>query len=143
MPAAAGSVIVDTGFLVALFDERERGHAAAAAWLSGHHGPVLTVEAVLSEAAFFLPVHVRPALGDVVAEKGLEVRSPDAPGYRRIATLMRKYAAQDPDWADAALVWLAEATGIRRILTVDERDFSIYRIHGRQSFDLVDWRNPD
>ena len=50
-----------------------------------------------------------------------------------------KYADQDIDFADAALVWLANETGERRILTVDETDFSIYRLKGNRSFDMTRW----
>ena len=37
----------------------------------------------------------------------------------------------DPDNADAALLRVAEREGIRKIFTVDRRDFSVYRLHGR------------
>jgi hypothetical protein len=50
--------------------------------------------------------------------------------------LLRKYADIDPDWADVALVWLAEISGIVRIATLDVADFSVYRIHGRKRFEL-------
>jgi predicted nucleic acid-binding protein len=35
------------------------------------------------------------------------------------------------DLADAALIRIAEREGIRKIFTVDKRDFAVYRIHGR------------
>lgn len=35
-----------------------------------------------------------------------------------------------------ALVWLAEALGLRRIATLDVTDFGAYRIHGRGRFQL-------
>ena len=38
-----------------------------------------------------------------------------------------------------ALVWLAESTGCRKILTVDETDFGIYRIRGKTAFEVIDW----
>ena len=69
-----------------------------------------------------------------------EVIAPDAKAYRRIAELLRKYARQDPDWADISLIWLAEASNIMRIVTVDTTDFSIYRVNGRNRFELVDWQ---
>ena len=53
-----------------------------------------------------------------------------------MAELFRKYADQDPDWADLALVWVAESTGIARIATLDVADFSVYRINGRKRFEL-------
>ena len=45
--------------------------------------------------------------------------------------LMRKYANVPMDLADAALVRVAEREGIRKIFTVNQRDFSVYRLHGR------------
>lgn len=140
MPSTA-PVIVDTGFLVALFDQRERTHNAAAAWLAAFRGRALTVESVLTETAFFLPVHLRPALADLAAGGMIELHTPDAAAYRRIASLMRKYASQDPDWADICLIWLAETSGAHRILTMDLQDFSVYRIRGRERFDTLDWRS--
>jgi len=45
--------------------------------------------------------------------------------------LMRKYSNRPMDLADAALLRVAEREGIRKIFTVDRRDFSVYRLHGR------------
>jgi predicted nucleic acid-binding protein len=41
--------------------------------------------------------------------------------------LMRKYRDLPMDVADAALVRIAEREGIRRIFTIDRRDFGVYR----------------
>jgi hypothetical protein len=49
----------------------------------------------------------------------------------RIRELMRKYADRPMDLADAALVRVAERENVRRIFTVDRRDFTVYRLHGR------------
>ena len=51
----------------------------------------------------------------------------------------RGYSDQDIDLADAALVWLANQTGDREILTVDETDLSIYRLKGNKRFHLISW----
>jgi hypothetical protein len=47
----------------------------------------------------------------------------------RIRELMRKYAQRPMDLADAALHRVAEREGIRKIFTVDRKDFSVYRLH--------------
>lgn len=52
------------------------------------------------------------------------------------AALDRYCADQDPDWADLALVWLAERSGVRRIATLDTTDFGVHRIQGRMRFQL-------
>src|SRR4030095_15733851 len=49
----------------------------------------------------------------------------------RIRELLREYADRPMDLADAALIRIAEREGIRKIFTVDKKDFSVYRIHGR------------
>ena len=41
---------------------------------------------------------------------------------------MKKYRMLPMDLADAALVAVAERERIRRIFTIDRRDFSIYRL---------------
>jgi uncharacterized protein len=52
--------------------------------------------------------------------------------------LMSKYANLPMDLADAALVRVAEREGIRKIFTVDRRDFSVY-LHGSPS--RLRWRS--
>ncbi len=59
--------------------------------------------------------------------------------YPALARTITKYADQDVDLADAALVWLAEQSGLRRILTVDRADFSLFRLKGGKRFDLLAW----
>lgn len=140
--AAAGKadsgkgVLLDTGVLVALYARDDPYHFEAAQWLAGSHGELHTVEPVLTEAAYFLPVRMRSAIATLAARGGVHLHYPDSAAYERIAELMHKYADRDPDWADISLVWLAEATGVTRIATLDVADFSVYRIHGRKRFEL-------
>ena len=59
----------------------------------------------------------------------------------RVEELMRQYASQPMDFADASLVVLAEALDHGRILSTDRRDFATYRWKNRQPFEnllLVD-----
>lgn len=127
-------ILLDTGPLVALFNAGDALHEAADAWFAGCRAQLHTVEPVLTEVAFFLPARQRAALADLAASGVVRVHQPDTAGRKRIGTLLRKYTDLDADWADACLVWAAEATGIHRIATIDVRDFSTYRIHGRTRF---------
>ena len=137
-PGAAGSdTLLDTGVLVALYNRADPVHQRAQDWLAGFHGQLHSVEPVLSEAAFFLPARLRPALADLAAAGTVRIHHPDTSGLARIAQLLRKYESLDPDWADACLVWLAEHLGTQRIATIDITDFSVYRIHGRKRFELA------
>lgn len=132
-------ILVDTGFLVSAFEPREKHHAAALSWLSQHSAPLITLEAVLSECCFFLHGKARQQLLKAVSQGVLAVQHPDSQAHTRIATLAEKYQDQDADYADLALIWLAETTGHARILTLDVQDFSVYRILGRKRFELLHW----
>lgn len=133
---AANAVLLDTGVLVALYARDDPQHPAADRWLAGFRGQLHSVEPVLAEAAFFLPARLRATLAELVERGVIHIHHPDAANHARIAALLRKYADLDPDWADICLVWLAEASGIARIATLDVTDFSTYRIHGRKRFEL-------
>ena len=45
----------------------------------------------------------------------------------------------DPDFTDAALVWLAGKHDCADVLTVGRREFSAFRIGARRKFRIVDW----
>jgi predicted nucleic acid-binding protein len=53
------------------------------------------------------------------------------------ARLMAKYADTPMDFSDATLVWLAEESGIERVLTLDRRGFQTYRFGRSRRFKLV------
>mgnify|MGYP001598807037 CR=1 FL=1 len=51
--------------------------------------------------------------------------------------LMKKYHDLPMDLADATLVRVAEREGIRRLFTLDRRDFSVYRAGRGRSFSII------
>lgn len=131
------SVVVDSGFLIGLFDESGALHARCRAFLRDYRGRFLTTEAVLTEtlALLSMPQQLRCLdwLGDASRAGLLEVdREPI--DFRAIEKLARKYADQPMDFADASVVLLATRTGLREILTADRRDFAVYRMGGRTRF---------
>lgn len=134
MPRTPPGVLLDTGVLVALLRRDDPRHEAASDWLSGYRGELHTTEAVLTETAYFLASRQRAAVADFAAAGGMRLHPLDNPALKRIGAILRKYTDLDPDWADATLVWLAEHSGIHRIATLDVRDFSAYRVHGRTKF---------
>lgn len=139
MRFARDTLIADSGFLIALFDIREPHHLEAQAFLQRQPRPLVTVEAVVVEVSSFLAGGQRRAFLSALAAGALPVALPEAHSYRRIAELAGKYDDITPDYADLALIDLAERTGLTAVLTCDVDDFSIYRIKGRKSFNLVSW----
>ena len=132
-------ILVDTGFLVALGRGRDPLHSAAKAWLETCTTPLATVTAVVAETCHFLRLESRRALLDWLADGGPTVLEIPPEAYPELSATMERYKERDIDFADAALVWLAEKTGHRSILTVDELDFRRFRLKGRGRFDLIDW----
>jgi predicted nucleic acid-binding protein len=133
-------VLVDTGFLVALGRAKDGLHDAAVAWLEAHALPLVTVTAVVVEACHFLRLDARIALLEWLASGGPAVIEVPPETYPDLARTMERYKERDVDFADAALVWLAEQTGQRAILTVDDGDFRRFRLKGGDRFQLVEWR---
>lgn len=133
------AILVDTGFLVALFNPREPQHLSARAFLQQSPNPLVTVEAVVVEVCFFLSGLQRSAFLNAITAQALQVIATDSSAHTRITVLFEKYQDQSPDYADMALIWLAESTDIASILTLDIQDFSRYRIRGRKYFSLLEW----
>lgn len=50
---------------------------------------------------------------------------------------MEQYRNVPMDYADATLVALAEDLRATQAFTLDRKGFSIYRLYGRQAFDLL------
>lgn len=125
-------VLVDTGPLVAFLNARDRYHEWTKEVLAGVDAPLLTCEAVLSEACFLL----RHASGGGEAvlkmvDRGL-VRLPfrlEEEGAA-VCRLLARYADVPMSLADACLVRMSEQVSSSVLLTLD-RDFKVYRKHGR------------
>ena len=101
----------------------------------------MTTEAVITEVAYVLaasPAHQRAALlwFERARVAGL-LRVEPVADYAVLAGIIAQYASLPCDYADASLIALAERTGVTAIATVDQRDFSVYRLRGRKRFRIV------
>jgi predicted nucleic acid-binding protein len=130
----SGPWLLDTGFLVGLINASDPAHSACAAIWDSVRGPFLTTEGVLVETAHL----VRKTRGALTAAWGL-LRSVNAvlvpqTRYRvdRTIALVETWADVPMDYVDGSLVALAEETEILRILTLDRRGFSAYRVEGQR-----------
>jgi uncharacterized protein len=133
-------ILVDTGFFVALGRSSDARHQAAKAYLEGCALPLATVSAVVVESCHFLRLEARRRFLDWMANDGPAVIDVPPAAYPELSKTMQRYRERDIDFADAALLWLAEQTGNRAILTVDDADFQRFRLRGGARFELVDWR---
>jgi predicted nucleic acid-binding protein len=132
-------VLVDTGFLVALFDPADLLAAPAANYLKGHKHSLATTTAVVVEACFFLSPGGKADLLAWLRRGAVAVLDVPVAAYMQLETTLRKYSDQEIDFADAALVWLAGEMGTTRVLTVDRTDFEVFRVKGSKRFEVIDW----
>ena len=126
-------IVVDAGPLVALVDADDQFHQKCVATLKELREPLVTVWPPVTEAMYLLSdlPRAQEALWEMLARGVLQFLPLDITDVPRLRELMRKYADRPMDLADAALVRVAEREGIRKIFTVDRKDFSVYRLHGR------------
>lgn len=76
------------------------------------------------------------ALFGLLISGAIRVHTPPADELQRISELMAQYQDRPMDFADAALVALAEREELKCIFTLDD-DFYFYRIKGRDAFDVL------
>lgn len=126
-------ILVDAGPLVALVDAGDQHHRRCVAALQGVRETLVTVWPALTEAMYLLADlrQGQEALWEMIERGAPQLLPLGATDVPRIRDLMRKYANRPMDLADAALVCVAERQGIRKFFTIDRRDFSVYRLHGR------------
>lgn len=133
--------LVDAGAVVALVNRDDRHHDAAADWFRRFRGQLLTTEAVITETAYVLaasPEHQRAALlwFQRARAAGL-LRVEPVADHAALARIIAQYPSLPCDYADATLIALAERAGVAAIATLDQRNFSVYRIRGRKRFRIV------
>ena len=129
--------ICDTGPLVAYLNRNDPYHSWAVAVMKQVLSPMLTTEPVLTEVAYFLRtdrIDVGP-LFQLLERDAVRLDLPVATHWPRLRTLMARY--DQMDLADASIVVLSERHPRSQVVTVDRRDFSIYRRNDRQVIDFI------
>ena len=122
-------VLVDAGPLVALLDRSDPYHTICQETLRSLEDRLLTVWPVVTESMYLLRAywHAQNALWEMIQAEAVEILALGTDDVARMRDLMRKYRDLPMDLADAALVCVAERERLRRIFTLDRRDFQIYR----------------
>lgn len=129
--------VCDTGPLVAYLNRHDPYHDWAVALMKQVRPPLLTCEAVLTEAVYFLRddrLDVDP-LFQLIDRGALRVSFDLSAHWSRVRTLMARYERMD--LADASVVVMTELHRRCQVLTIDRTDFSVYRRHDRRVIDFI------
>lgn len=121
------SVLLDTGVLYAYYDRSDAWHARALAVVRAEAGGLIVPAPVVPEVDHLLG-HRLGAKARSVFYRGLidgDYVVVDLPHdrYERVADLNRRFADLNLGFVDAAVIAIAEATGVPRIATTDRRHF--------------------
>ena len=122
-------ILVDAGPMVALIHADDHHHERCKKVLRSLNEPMATVWPPVTEAMYLLGFspEAQQALWGLIERRWILVLPLDLDDVPRIRELMVKYKDLPMDFADAALVRVSEREKIRRIFTLDRRDFSVYR----------------
>lgn len=126
--------ILDTGPLVALLNRSDRHHVWTQQAFARVQPPLWTCEPVLAEASH-LTGQARAIL-DMLAEQRLRIGLDLEEQATATAALLARYGKR-MDLADACIVRMSELTKRCVVITLDRRDFSVYRRNGREIIPLI------
>lgn len=129
------TTLLDTGPMVAAARRDDEDHELCARFFADPPRPLLLPSTVLIESCWLLNARVGPAAhaaflrrirNDVAAEELTLVELvPD--DLERMAELADTYRDLRLDPTDASVIAIAERLGVRRVATLDHRDFRVVR----------------
>jgi uncharacterized protein len=134
------TAILDTSFLFALTDKSDRNHQKVLAIAQSTSDKLVLPVAVLPEICYL----IASRLGHHAMRRFVASMTPDVVQVEpvtiedlvRVQQILEKYADNQLDFTDAAIVAIAERMAITRVYTLDRRDFSIIRPRHCEYFEL-------
>jgi len=127
--------IADTGFIVAYGRRNDQHNSWAVDLAKQITEPLLTCEAVLAESAF----HLESAsyVLSLVQDEMLRIAFDCNKHVEHLAELAERYRDRRPDLADLCLIRMSEIYPRYSVITIDERDFRVYRRNKREAIPLI------
>lgn len=137
MEASDVRYLVDAGPLIGWFSRRDQWHAWSTQALQAVDDVLWTSEAVFAEACYQLGGNTPEvaALVELVGSGHLRLLAPFGLAAGRLRSLLAKYPRMDV--CDASLVLLSEMHPAAKIVTLDVRDFGIYRRFRNEVLPLI------
>src|SRR3954454_9895895 len=132
--------LLDTGPLVAFFDRSDSHHSWARQMWAQAPLPMLTCDAVLTEATYLLHEHAGlspSAVLELLTRRIVRSSFTVDSEALAVAALLDKYRDQEMQLADACLVRMSELHRDAKVFTVDVKDFTRYRRLDRRVIPLV------
>ena len=132
MSSLPRSILADAGPIVAIIRADDTHHARAKAFGQSYTGELTTTWPVIAEAAHLLGRRGRATLLEMIIDGFLAVEDLSASDIDRMRNLLRRYETMD--LCDASIVAVGERLGILDVITIDRRDFAVYRTRAGRAF---------
>ncbi|MEP7286846.1 MAG: PIN domain-containing protein [Chloroflexota bacterium] len=135
------STLVDSSFLYALHNAKDKKHGQALNYSEDTHDRPLIPDVVLPEVTFLL--HREGGILAVTAflrnftNTPVETVALTTEDIQRAERIMTAYPRADLDFVDCAIMALAERLNIQKIATFDRRDFAMVRPSHCEYFELL------
>ncbi|OYE01336.1 twitching motility protein PilT [Nostoc sp. 'Peltigera membranacea cyanobiont' 232] len=131
--------VADTGFVVALLNRSDTMHSVVTT-VYIQQKQILLPQTVLAELAYLVGHNagiptVVAFLQGLSASRFSLVALTDQ-DIIRVAEILDEYADSRIDFVDASVMAIAERYGIKKIFTLDQRDFRLYRPQHCDSFEI-------
>jgi predicted nucleic acid-binding protein len=132
------ALLLDTGPLVAYLDKRDKFYAWARDTINRQVGPMLSCEAVLTEACYLLRkiADASSTILQLVARHAVILPFAVSEETDALANLLNHYADVPMSLADACLVRMAEKLPRSKVITLDG-DFLLYRKNRNQRIETL------
>ena len=132
------SILLDTGGLVAFINKREKQHPWTVEQWKKVIPPLLTCEAVITEACFLLQdiYEGEDAVMALLDRQIIQIPFQISNESPNIRLLMKQYQNVPMSLADACLVRMSELIESSCVLTFDS-DFRVYRRHKNEAIELI------
>jgi len=133
--------VADTGFVVALLNQADSAHESVTITYVQQQRSILLPQTVLAEVAYLtgreagIAALIAFLRGLATSRFRLVALLED--DTLRVADILEQYADSRIDFVDASVMAVAERFSSTRILTLDQRDFRIFRPRHCQYFELL------
>lgn len=140
------AILVDTGPLYALADEDDEFHDMVESYVANLQEALIVPSPVVPEVCYllleYLGAEAEVQFLHSLANREMLLEHPTMKDIERAVEILEKYRDARFGMVDATIMAMAERLKIQVILTLDRRDFSIYRPKHCEAFILVPELSP-
>jgi uncharacterized protein len=132
--------VADTGFIVALLNQTDSRHQDVLP-IYIRQQTIWFPQTVLAEVAYLLGrdagINTVVAFLNGLPKSRFRLITLTDFDLERVAKILAQYTDSRIDFVDASVMAVAERYGIAKILTLDQRDFRLFRPQHCQAFELL------